>query len=51
MLGVRRTTVTLVAATLHDGGSIEYKRGKITILNRNLLEKSSCECYEVLRVG
>jgi CRP-like cAMP-binding protein len=49
MLGVRRTTVTLVAATLHDSGSIEYKRGKITILKRNLLEKASCECYEVLR--
>jgi CRP-like cAMP-binding protein len=51
MLGVRRTTVTLVAKTLHDSGSIEYKRGKITILKRNLLEKASCECYEVLREG
>lgn len=49
MLAVRRTTVTLIAGTLHDAGSIEYKRGKITILNRNLLEKASCECYEVLR--
>ena len=34
MLGVRRTTVTLVAGTLHGAGLIEYKRGKITILKR-----------------
>jgi CRP-like cAMP-binding protein len=49
MLGVRRTTVTLVAGTLHGAGLIEYKRGKITILKRGQLEKASCECYALLK--
>lgn len=49
MLGVRRTTVTLVAGALNKAGIIEYKRGKIVILNRPELEAAACECYAVLR--
>lgn len=48
MLGVQRTTVTLVAGALHDDGLISYSRGKIAILDRQRLEKSACECYSVV---
>jgi CRP-like cAMP-binding protein len=49
MLGVRRTTVTLLAQELHRTGAIKYSRGKITVLNRHHLEASACECYQVIR--
>jgi CRP-like cAMP-binding protein len=48
MLAVRRTTVTLVARGLQDAGVIQYKRGKIEILDRKKLEKRACECYGVV---
>ncbi len=28
---------------------IEYRRGKITVLDRPRLESMSCECYEVVK--
>ena len=49
MLGVRRTTVTLLAQSLEHRGLIRYARGRITILNREQLERCACECYAVLR--
>ena len=48
MLGVRRTSVTAVAKTLHDQGVINYSRGVIHILDRHKLEQMSCECYQTL---
>ena len=45
MLGVRRESVTEAALKLQDAGAIKYNRGHITVLNRKLLEKQSCECY------
>lgn len=50
MLGVRREGVTEAAGKLQDLGAIEYHRGKITVLNRALVEKLSCECYEVVKI-
>ncbi len=44
-LGVRREGVTEAAGTLRRLGVIEYCRGVITVLNRNMLEQLSCECY------
>jgi CRP-like cAMP-binding protein len=45
MLGVRRTSVTLVAHTLQQAGMIKYARGKIQILNVEGLQETACECY------
>jgi CRP-like cAMP-binding protein len=45
MLGVTRPTVTLVAGALQKSGLIRYRRGRLAILDRQGLEKASCECY------
>lgn len=45
MLGVQRTTVTLVASAFKRAGLIDYRRGAITILDRAGLEREACECY------
>jgi CRP-like cAMP-binding protein len=49
MLGTRRSSVTLAAGRLQRAGTISYSRGSVTILNRPTLEKSSCECYRLIR--
>lgn len=49
MLGVRREGVTEAAGKLHKLGVIEYKRGRIRVLDRPELESLSCECYEVVK--
>jgi CRP-like cAMP-binding protein len=49
MLGVRREGVTEGALKLQKSGLIKYTRGHITVLDRQGLEKRTCECYEVVR--
>jgi CRP-like cAMP-binding protein len=49
MLGVRRVGVTEVAGRLHADGLIDYRRGRITVLDREALEKRACECYVIVR--
>jgi len=48
MLGVQRTTVTAIASQLQDRGAISYTRGKITIVDRERIQRSACECYEAI---
>lgn len=48
MLGVRRTSVTEVASNIQKLGLITYSRGVIRIIDRDALEKMSCECYQNL---
>ena len=48
MLGVRRTTVTVVANVLQQAGIIRYHRGQIEIIDRPALEARACECYEAI---
>ena len=45
MLGVRRTTVTLLAQELQKKGILRYSRGRITIIDRPALKVAACECY------
>jgi CRP-like cAMP-binding protein len=49
MLGVRREGVTVAAGRLHDAGAISYVRGHIKILDRQKLEETVCECYQVVK--
>ena len=50
MLGVRRTTVTDVMGALQKAGLIRYRRGHVTILDRQALQQRACECYEISRL-
>ena len=45
MLGVRRPSVSLAARTLQQAGLIEYRWGRIRILNRRGLEDVVCDDY------
>ena len=49
MLGVRRTGVSEIASQLQKQGVIDYSRGNITILDREVLEATACECYQFLK--
>jgi CRP-like cAMP-binding protein len=49
MLGVRRPTVTLIAANLQQTGAIHFRRGAVTIIDRPRLEAVSCECYQTVK--
>ena len=49
MMGVRRTSVTLVAGTLQQAGLIKYRRGHITIVDIERVQDSACECYETVK--
>jgi CRP-like cAMP-binding protein len=49
MLGVRRTSVTIVASTLQQAGLIRYKRGRIQITDMEGLQDAACECYGTVK--
>lgn len=49
MLGVRRAGVSEAAAELQRKGAIRYSRGRVTVTDRSVLTRESCECYGIVR--
>ncbi|HEY8599134.1 MAG TPA: Crp/Fnr family transcriptional regulator [Thermomicrobiales bacterium] len=49
MLGVRRASVTVALGILQTAGFIAYRRGEVTIRDREGLEAASCECYAIIQ--
>src|SRR5450631_1275462 len=49
ILGANRKSVTLAAQSMQSAGLISYRRGTIQVLDRQALEKASCECYAIVR--
>lgn len=48
-VGARRAGITVAAGMLQDMNAIEYRRGRLHIRDRGLLERAVCECYTVLK--
>jgi CRP-like cAMP-binding protein len=49
MLGVQRPSVSIAQRTLQEAGCITFRRGSVTIVDREALEAVSCACYEQIR--
>lgn len=49
MLGVRRATVSQIAARFQNAGIVTYSRGIMKVLDRAALEQEGCECYAMIR--
>lgn len=50
MLGVSSATATEGMLKLHAAGLINYKAGRILVLDRDALERRCCECYAVVKL-
>jgi CRP-like cAMP-binding protein len=48
MIGVRRTSVSLIASRLQTAGLISYARGQIYIEDLKGLEDASCACHKTV---
>jgi hypothetical protein len=49
LLGVHRSTVTMLAQVLQERGAIRGRRGRITLLDRRMLERTACKCYQAIK--
>ena len=49
MLGVRRTSVSVVAGKFQQAGWISYVRGHVRLEQPDALERCACECYGAVR--
>ena len=48
-VGARRAGITVAAGILQVMKAIEYRRGLLHIVDREVLERTVCECYNVMR--
>jgi CRP-like cAMP-binding protein len=48
MLGCRRSSIVAAVGSLEKLGVVRSSRGRVHIVNRTKLEKTACECYEVI---
>jgi CRP-like cAMP-binding protein len=48
MLGTRRSSVTVAAGMFQKAGIIAHSRGDVTIIDRQKLEESACDCYQIM---
>jgi hypothetical protein len=46
LLGVRRTTITRVVATLEARGLVRHRRGRISVTDRPGFAETACACHE-----
>src|SRR6185295_5893378 len=49
ILGVQRTTITLVSRILQSEGILHVRRGHIHIRDVAALERKACDCYQTSR--
>jgi CRP-like cAMP-binding protein len=49
MLGAQRPSVSIAQRTLQAAGCISFRRGSITVVDREALEAAACPCYEMIR--
>jgi CRP-like cAMP-binding protein len=49
IMGANRKSVTVAALKMQNAGLINYRRGRMQIINRPALEQGSCECYGIVR--
>jgi CRP-like cAMP-binding protein len=48
-VGARRAGITVAAGMLQEMKAIEYRRGRLHIVNREVLESTVCECYKIMK--
>ena len=48
-VGARRAGITVAAGMLQTMKAIEYRRGRLHIIDRDVLERTVCECYNVIK--
>jgi CRP-like cAMP-binding protein len=48
-VGARRAGITVAAGMLQSMKAIEYRRGQLHITDREVLEGTVCECYNVMK--
>ena len=48
MLGVRRASITDIAAEFSQRGLVRYSRGRVRIMDARALARAACECYRML---
>lgn len=48
-VGARRAGITVAAGLLQEMKAIEYRRGRLHIADRGVLERTVCECYNIMK--